>query len=191
MPPLICIFSTETNGLHNSKEFVSKKNMFEFARPLKINYIIGYRENNKFTKIKQEKFIFKPEYLTISPSITKINNLDCKICEKKGKPPLEILTTFKNDLKNVRVLVSHNISFHIKSLQVECFRQCVDIEFSNYILIDTINFGHKFEYPKLKELSKTLLDKDYEEKSSDYNIIIIKKCFLKLYDNYEKQIINT
>ena len=32
MPRLVCFIYTQTNGLHNSNEFVSKKNMFEFAR---------------------------------------------------------------------------------------------------------------------------------------------------------------
>ena len=31
MPRLVCFIYTQSNGLHNSNEFVTKKNMFEFA----------------------------------------------------------------------------------------------------------------------------------------------------------------
>ena len=101
------------------------------------------------------------------------------------------MNTLKKDLKNVSVIVSHNLAFHLKALQVECFRNCVYLDFSNYILIDTINFHHKLEYPKLKDLAKEILKKDYSDKENDYNITIIKKCFLKLYDKYEKSIIKS
>ena len=43
MPRLVCFIYTQTNGLHNSNEFVTKKNMFEFARPVSLNYVIGYK----------------------------------------------------------------------------------------------------------------------------------------------------
>ena len=56
---------------------------------------------------------------------------------------------------------------------------CVNIDFSNHVLIDTINFYHKLEYPKLKDLAKHLLKKDYTDKKQSYNLTLIKKCFLK------------
>ena len=100
------------------------------------------------------------------------------------------MNTLKKDLKNVSVIVSHNIPFHIKTLQVECFRNCVNIDFGNHILIDTINFNHNLEYPKLKDLANELLKKDYSNKKQSYNLVLIKKCFLKLYDRYEKSILS-
>ena len=67
----------------------------------------------------------------------------------------------------------------------------VNINFGNHILIDTINFNHTLEYPKLLDLAKHVLDKDYSDKKSSYNLVLIKKCFMKLYDNYEKSILNS
>ena len=190
MPRLICFIYTQTNGLHESNDFVTKKNMFEFARPVSLHYIIGYRTGNEFNETKKEKFIFKPDCLTISKESQKIHKLTLDKAEKKGTKPEEIMNTLKKDLKNVSVIVSHNLSFHIKSLQVECFRNCVNIDFSNYILIDTINFNHNLEYPKLKDLAKQVLKKDYSDKKQSYNLVLIKKCFLKLYDQYEKSILS-
>ena len=190
MPKLICFLYTQTNGLHNSNDFVTKKNMFEFARPVSLHYIIGYRTGNEFTETKKEKLIFKPDCLTISKESAKIHKITLEKANKKGTSPQDIMNTLKKDLKNVSVIVSHNLSFHIKTLQVECFRNCVNIDFSNYILIDTINFHHNLEYPKLKDLAKNILKKDYSDKKQSYNLVLIKKCFLKLYDQYEKSIIS-
>ena len=191
MPKLICFIYTQTNGLHNSNEFVTKKNMFQFARPVSLHYIIGYRQGDEFTETKKGKFIFKPDCLTISKESFKIHKISLDKAEKDGIPPGDIMATLKKDLKNVSVIVSHNLTFHIKSLQVECFRTCVNIDFGNHILIDTINFNHTLEYPKLLDLAKHVLDKDYSDKKSSYNLVLIKKCFMKLYDNYEKSILNS
>ena len=190
MPRLICFIYTQTNGLHESNDFVTKKNLFEFARPVSLHYIIGYRTGNEFNETKKEKFIFKPDCLTISKESQKIHKLTLDKADEKGTKPEEIMNTLKKDLKNVSVIVSHNLSFHIKSLQVECFRNCVNIDFSNYILIDTINFNHNLEYPKLKDLAKQVLKKDYSDKKQSYNLVLIKKCFLKLYDQYENSILS-
>ena len=190
MPRLVCFLYTQTNGLHNSNDFVSKKNMFEFARPISLHYIIGYRQGDEFNETKKEKFIFSPDCLSISEESKKIHGISLEKAAEKGKDPEEIMKTLKNDLKNVSVIVSHNLPFHIKSLQVECFRNCVNIDFSNYILIDTINFHHNLEYPKLKDLAKNILKKDYSDKKQSFNLTLIKKCFLKLYNDYEKSILS-
>ena len=190
MPRLVCFIYTQTNGLHQSNEYVSKKNMFEFARPVSLSYIIGYKQGKEFTVTKKESFIFKPDCLTISEESEKIHNISYEMAEKEGVSPEEIMNTLKKDLKNISVIVSHNLPFHIKALQVECFRNCVSIDFSNYILIDTINFHHKLEFPKLKDLAKEILKKDYSDKKSSYNLTLIKKCFLKLYSKYEKSILS-
>ena len=190
MPRLVCFIYTQTNGLHQSNDFVSKKNMFEFARPVSLSYIIGYRQGKEFNETKKESFIFKPDCLTISEESEKIHKISYEKAEAEGIPPEDIMNTLKKDLKNVSVIVSHNLPFHIKALQVECFRNCVTIDFGNYILIDTINFNHKLEFPKLKELALEVLKKDYSDKKSSYNLTIIKKCFLKLYTKYEKSILS-
>ena len=38
---------------------------------------------------------------------------------------------FAEDFKYVKVLVSHNVEFHIKALQVELMRSCVYYDFGN------------------------------------------------------------
>ena len=189
MPKLICFITTKTNGLHESHDFVNKKHLFEFARPVAVQYVIGYREGKDFVETKKEKFIFEPECMVISEEAEKIHGISFKKAEKKGEKSEYIMLRLKNDLKNVSVIVSHSIAFHIKALQVECFRTNVYIDFKNYILIDTMNFHHKLEYPKLKDLAKEILKKDYSKKKASYNLNLIRKCFMKLYTQYEKSIL--
>tara|TARA_A100001015_G_C15041400_1_gene739881 strand:- start:2224 stop:2823 length:600 start_codon:yes stop_codon:yes gene_type:complete len=190
MPKNICFLYVETNGLHKTDEHVSKKNMFKFARPVCINYIIGYKQGSEFVEVTKERKIFKPEYLSIPEEASDIHGIDYEKANLKGESGEEILKKFKDDLKKVSIIVSHNLPFHLKALQIELIRYCLSPDFSNFLLIDLISFNHKLNYPKLKELSKHVLNKSYESKKSKFNIDIIKKCFLKLYEDYENSIVN-
>jgi DNA polymerase III epsilon subunit-like protein len=191
MPQNICFVYVETNGLHRTTENISKKNMFKFARPVCLNYIIGYKKGDEFVEIKNERTIFKPEYMAIPDEIAEIHGITTEKATSKGTDGATILNKFRADIKNVQVIISHNLPFHLKALQIECIRNCISPDFSTYILIDTINFNHKLNYPKLKDLSKFLINKKYQDKKSKFNIQIIKKCFLHLYESYEKSIIES
>ena len=190
MPKNICLIYVETNGVHKTDEIVSKKNMFKFARPICLNYIIGYKQGDEFVEIKSERKIFKPEYLPFPEESVEEHEISFYKAEKKGIHGKDILEEFKNNIKNVQVLIGHDLPFHLKSLQIECIRHCINPDFSNFILIDTMKFNHKLDSPKLKELSSEILNKSYEDKKSKYNITILKKCFLKLYQDYEQKIIS-
>lgn len=191
MPKNICFVYTDTNGLHKTDEFISKKNMYEFARPVCLNYIIGYKQGKEFIEVVKERRIFKPEYISIPKDISDIHGITYEKAEKKGENGTDILSKFVKDLKNVDVIVSHNLPFHLKAIQNESIRRCISPDYSKFILIDTISFSHDFKYPKLKELAEKILKKDYSDKKQSYNIQIIKKCFLKLYEKYEKSILSS
>jgi hypothetical protein len=190
MPKNICFIYTEINGTHRTNEIVSKKNLFKFARPICLNYIIGYKNGDEFVEIKNERKIFNPEYIPFPEESVKEHGITFKKAESKGESGKEILEKFKSDIKNVQVIIGHDVKTHLKSIQVENIRYCINPDFSNYIIIDTMNFNHKLESPTLKQLSKHLLNKSYEDKKSKFNIQILKKSFLKLYSDYEEDIIN-
>lgn len=190
MPPKFCVIYVETNGLHKSRANVSKKYLFEYARPVVLNYIIGFRNNGEFNEIKKERYIFRPDYMLIPDECSKIHGITREIAFKKGLDKLEIMNKLKDDLKDVDIIVSHNIKFHLQALQAECFRTCTYIDFSRFLLIDTSSFQHGLEYPRLKDLAKHLFNKDYSDKKSKYNLVLIKKCFLELYDRYEKSVLS-
>ncbi len=189
MPKNICILYTETNGLHKLDEPVSKKNSFGFARLICLNYIIGYRKDGGFKELKKVRNILKPKCINYNLDAVKFHKIKQNKAEKKGIENTKAIKEFHNDLKNVKIIVSHNLPFHIRAIQVELFKTCTYINFDNYILIDTINFYHNYGFLKLKKLAKKVLNEDYENKKPKYNTFIIKEIFMKLYDNYEKNVL--
>ena len=64
---------------------------------------------------------------------------------------------FANDFRYVNFIVSHNVEFHIKSIQTELMRSCVYFDFSKKKIIDIISFNHDLKYPSLKKLSLDII----------------------------------
>jgi len=184
MSKKIIFFTTETDGLHKDKnnEFVVKKNLYKYAHLLKLSYHKVSYENNKFTLLKKESSLVKPEHFFVDPEIEKINNLSHSKLVKKGKHLEKVLTQFKDNLKGAHVIVGHNLPFHIKTIQASCFREAVDINFNNYLLIDLIDFNHTLEYPSLKKLTEHLFGDEYKDKNRTFNVVLLKKIFMKLYE---------
>ena len=98
-----------------------------------------------------------------------------------------IINELKEDLKSVNVIVSHNVDFHIKTVQAEAVRYNLPLDFSNFIIIDTINFYHSYGFTKLKELASKLSIKNISE-TNENNVELIKNVFLKLYVKFQKSI---
>ncbi len=205
MKTLVGFIYCETNGLHKTVPVQDKssgiiyhkipdvkpqfKNMFKFARLVVLNYSIGYYENKKYIETKKERLIIKPKSINFLEEAIKIHGITYKKALKKGVDPITAMEKFAEDFKHVRVLVSHNVEFHIKALQVELMRSCVYYDFGNLDIVDIISFNHELSYPKLKVLSEKFLGKSYEEKSQKYNLIIIRKVFFHLYKNYEENVL--
>ncbi len=90
----------------------------------------------------------------------------------------------KNDLSNVKILVSHSLPFHIKALQVECFRTAVDINFSKFINIDMMSFNNtNNNFPKLVDLVSKYKISDKLSQIEQY-----RELFFAQYREYSKNI---
>jgi hypothetical protein len=209
----ICFLYTETNGLHELNEDVIKKNLYGFARLVSLNYEIGYLENNKFISSIKKRIIIKPRCMFITDESINIHGITNEFAEENGNDIEEILSNFMTDLKNVSIIVSHNIIFHIRTVQAECIRYNLPNDFTKFIIIDTINFFHSYSFPKLKDLYENIcttddtkqkagekeeeLKKEKKSKKSKTklnvepksNLELIRLCFFKLYSDYEKSII--
>lgn len=200
MKNLVGFIYCETNGLHQTvpkklddgriinvippvkKTF---KNLFKFARLIVLNYSIGYYENNVYVETKKERLILKPKSINFNEEAIKYHGITYKKATKKGVEPLEVMEKFSNDFKYVNFIVAHNAEFHIKAIQNELMRSCVYFDFSKKKIIDIMSFNHDIKYPSLKNLSKEILDNDYNGKSSKYNVTIVRKVFIELYKRYE------
>jgi len=187
----IAFIYTETNGLHKKMSYdeVNAKNLHTWARLVAIYYQTGYRdsETGKIIIKDKKKIIIKPEDFVISNQSTAIHCIDNDTANEQGSDIKEILKKLETDLKTINIIISHNLVFHIRAIQAECFRHKVYIKFNNFVLIDIMNFNHKFKMPKLEELTFNLIKKNYDKKPRSYKVIMIKKCFAELYNKYEEK----
>jgi len=177
----VCFLYTHTNGFHETNENVSKKNMFEFSRLIQLKYSIGYYNDDKFIEDIKERYTLKPKSINFNEKAVSIHGINFKKAEKKGQDNNRVMNKFKEDLKNVQIIIGHNLHFHLRTIQVELFRTCVNIDFNNYILIDLMDFNRN------DNISLINLSKKYNIDNNKYtDIKLIKKLFLPVYNNYIK-----
>jgi DNA polymerase III epsilon subunit-like protein len=189
MPNKICFLYTETTGLHQENKDVEKKKLYLYARLVRLNYEIGYIDNTlqEFVIEKDEKIIVKPRSMYIPKETTQFHGLTQEIANKEGSEIETILLNLKDDLKNVSIIVSHNIDFHLRTLISEFIRYNISIDFSNYVIIDTISFFHDYGFIKLKDLATKLKIKEIGSDNNS-NKELIRQVFFKLYKKFKKSI---
>jgi len=120
----------------------------------------------------------------ITEESIKIHGITNEFALEKGECIEQVLNKLNADLKDVQIIISHNIIFHLRTLQGEFIRYNIPFNFDK-IIIDTISFFHKFSYPKLKDLYEKLHNKSPKKKQ---NLELIKKCFFTLYNQYSETI---
>lgn len=187
MSKRLCFVYTETNGLHQTSCDVSKKKLFCYARLVSLNYEIGIFKNNEFFLEKKVRHIVKPRCMTIPDETIEYHGITQEFACANGIDPEQVISTFKADIKNVDVIVTHSVDFHFKTILAESLKYNIAIDFNNYVVIDTINFYHSYGFLKLKELAMKLHLKDIKE-SNEENVELIKNVFFKLYVKYEKSL---
>jgi DNA polymerase III epsilon subunit-like protein len=184
MSKRICILHTETNGLHKTTEDITKKNLFNFARLVVLNYEIGIVLNNEYTLEKNVRQIIKPRCMIISSETIKYHGITQDKANTEGMDPHDALNIFKIDLKNIDILISHNVDFHLKTILAESLKYNISIDFNKIIIVDTISFYHSYGFIKLQDLAEKLKIKEIPEN----NIDLIKIIFFKLYSKFKKSL---
>lgn len=180
--PKICFLYTDTNGLHKTNDNVSTKNLYKFARLIAIHYMIG-DYNGSFKSSINKNLILKPKTIYFDKVAQSFHKISMEEAESNGIENNKVITELKNDLNDVNVIVGHCLPFHIKAIQVECFRTAIDINFGKYILVDMNSFGHNYDYPKFTDM---LVKYNINKKLTQ--IEQYKDLFLILYNNYIKTI---
>jgi DNA polymerase III epsilon subunit-like protein len=185
--PNICFIYTDTNGLHKSSyDSVSSKNTYKFARLIAFHYLIGNYNNGKFTETFTKHIILKPKTINFDEVAMSFHKITMEEANTKGIDNTKALNELKEDLKNVNILVSFSLPFHIKALQVECIRTAIEINFNKYTLIDMMSFGHNSDYPKFADM---LIKYNINKKLTQLEQY--RDLFLILYNNYIKTITKT
>ncbi len=184
--PKICFIYTDTNGLHKYNNFVSTKKLYKFARLIAFHYIIGEYTDNQFNQLLNKTIILKPKTINFDPVAQKFHKISYDMAVEQGVDNIEAMKELKNDLSNVKVLVSHSLPFHIKALQVECFRTAVDINFGKFINIDMMSFNNNSNtFPKLVDLVSKYKISDKLTQIEQY-----RELFFAQYREYSKNQIN-
>ncbi len=150
----ICFLYTDTNGLHKCYDNVSTKNLYKFARLIAFHYLIGTYENGIFTETLKKTIILEPKTINFDKTAMSFHKITMNDAMTNGINNIQAITQFKKDIEDINIIVSHSLAFHLKALQVECYRTAIDINFNKYILVDMLSFGHNLDYPKLIDLIK-------------------------------------
>lgn len=177
---IICFFRTETTGLHDTNKQVSKKNLFEYARLLRLEYlIIDYNQTTKeYEELINKNIIIQPRCLVIPIEKESFSSdITQEIAEKEGIDIEIVLNDLKNDLKKVDYIITHSVDFHLKTIIAEYVRYNIPPEFFKYKIIDIASFNHTFKYPKLKDLAENFKIKNITKKT---NLELIFSIFFKL-----------
>jgi DNA polymerase III epsilon subunit-like protein len=183
----ICFFYTETTGLHQVNENVSKKKLFGYARMVTLNYSIGLIKDKEFIQEKTVRQIIKPRCMIIPPETIEFHGITQEIAIKNGLDPEIAISQFKEELKTVNIMVSHNVDFHLRTILAEAVRYNISIDFSKFIIIDTISFFHNFGFVKLKDLAAKVGIKKIPE-TNESNVELISQVFFKLYAKFKKSL---
>jgi DNA polymerase III epsilon subunit-like protein len=184
----ICFIYTETTGLHQGGGYVSKKELFKYARMVTLNYEIGccnVDNMKEFVIEKKVRSIVKPRNMYIPKDTEQYHGINMEMANSTGVDPSDLIKQLKNDLMDVDVIVSHNVEFHFKTILAEAVRYNINLDLSNYIVIDTIGFFHNYGFIKLKDLATKLKIKNIPEKPEQF-VELIRNVFLKLYHKFEK-----
>ena len=188
MSKRVCFLYTETNGLHQTNFYVSKKNIYLFARLVILNYEIGSVNNGEYNEEITIKQIIKPRCMIIPENTIEYHGVSQTKATKKGIDPETAINNFLKNLENVDIIITHSIDFHLKTIISESIRYNIIIDFNKFVIIDTISFQHKYGYIKLKDLATKLKIKNINEDNAN-NCELIRDIFFKLYSKFKKSIL--
>lgn len=199
---MILFIDTETTGL--PKDWKAPVTMLNnWPRLIQIAWkIYDFKGNLQ----KSEVYTIEPDGFIIpfdSVKLHKITNTSAKL---EGRYIKGVLIDLVERLKDVKVIVSHNIDFDTKVIGAEFLRYKID---SNFMLINTfctmeeltdyceIPSEYGFKFPSLTELYFKIFKETYKEThDAKLDVDICAKCFWELYRrlivnvqdyNYDKQ----
>lgn len=139
---------------------------YDTSRIVELGYII-YNENHE--KIKEVDKLVIPVNFTIPEEVVKVHGITNENARENGIKIEEVLNIFEEDLKDVKVIIAHNLNFDYNVVISECYR------LNKFSLIKLINekdkhctmlFGKKAlklkKNPKLINLYQDLLEEPFE-----------------------------
>ena len=209
----VLVFDTETTGLPKSK-LISPDTLNLWPYIVQFSFVIYDTEENDIVETS-DNIVKVKEGVNIPEESTQFHGITNAISQEKGINLESILQNFFNNLKNIDILIGHNVSFDINMVKVELLRLIYAnmIEdgiktykqnlhfFTNFTNIcctmqDSIEickikavtkFGKEyFKFPKLIELHQELFNSTPNNLHNSFNdILVTLRCFMKLKYNID------
>jgi hypothetical protein len=207
----VLVFDTETTGLPGSK-IMSPDTLKLWPYIVQFSYVIYDTQLNDIVE-SSDTIVRVKEGVVIPEDSTKIHGITNEISKEKGINIELILNDFFYHLRNVDLLVGHNVSFDINMVKVELLRiiygnglqdeikaNKYNLHFlTNYKNISctlqesielcdikaTDKYGKTYlKFPKLIELHKKLFESEPNNLHNSFNdILVTLRCFMMLKHN--------
>jgi hypothetical protein len=116
----VLVFDTETTGLPSSK-FISPDTLNLWPYIVQFSYIIYDSDKNEIVETS-DTIVKMKEGVNIPEESSKLHKITNELSQKKGIEIQFILNNFFNNLKNIDLLVGHNVLFDINMIKVELLR---------------------------------------------------------------------
>lgn len=120
----VLVFDTETTGLPKSK-IMSPDTLNLWPHTVQFSYVVYDSISNDII-VSSDSIVKLKDEITIPEDSIKIHGITNEISQKNGINIKLILNEFFRHLRNVDLLVGHNISFDINMIKVELLRFIYD-----------------------------------------------------------------
>ncbi|NOX86346.1 MAG: PHP domain-containing protein, partial [Chlorobi bacterium] len=185
---MFLIFDTETTGL--PKNYNAPLTDFDnWPRLVQLAWQI-HNEKGELEDVKN--FIVRPEGFDIPRGAEKIHGITTEYALKEGQPLEFVLEEFNKTLKEVKVIVGHNIEFDLNILGAEFLRMKMDTPLFDVKAVDTKEAstdycalpggrGGKYKWPNLDELHRKLFNESFDAAhNASADVQATARCFLEL-----------
>lgn len=207
----VMVFDTETTGLPQTK-IINLDTLHLWPNIVQFSYILFDLSDNDIVRTKD--YIVKlPKSISIPEDSTNIHGITNQMSSKKGEPIERLLKEFFYYLREVDLIIGHNINFDIDMVKVELLRIIHNQTVSNrelkrckydlhYLLYNTniyctlkqtvkfcnvrgINkLGYEYlKYPKLIELHEKLFNTIPNNLHNSLNDILVTLRCYVMFEN--------
>ena len=124
----ILVFDTETTGL--PKRNASPEETYLFPYIVQLSWMVFDIGTNKVKALK-DKIVRLPKNITIPQRASEIHGITQEKMLEAGEPIELVLDNFMRDVSSCTYLVAHNIEFDKNMIEVECFRNGIEMAASH------------------------------------------------------------
>ncbi|MCT4645413.1 MAG: 3'-5' exonuclease, partial [Carboxylicivirga sp.] len=184
---MFLIFDTETTGL--PKKWKAPLTDFDnWPRMVQLAWQVHDAEGN-FLFAKNH--VITPDGFVVPEDVVSVHGISTEIAQEKGIPLKEALLDFMEDVKNVKFIIGHNVSFDINIVGCELLRSEMDeTDLTSAPVIDTMTGSKEYcdlkrkgqlKNPTLTELHLKLFGVPFAEAhNAAADVEATSRCFLEL-----------